>query len=100
MHDDGEVDARGTYTVIAIASLLNMLTPELAEGVAEFTVRMQTEPPFLNENKPKTKAAPSFLATNCNLRGITLFFSFVEGLRNKTYGKMKCGQHTRPAHTR
>lgn len=39
MHDDGEVDARGTYTVIAIASLLNMLTPELSEGVADFAVR-------------------------------------------------------------
>lgn len=42
MHDDGEVDARGTYTVVAVASLLNMLTPELAEGVAEFSVRCQT----------------------------------------------------------
>lgn len=29
MHDDGEVDVRGTYTVVAIAALLNMLTPEL-----------------------------------------------------------------------
>lgn len=38
MHDDGEVDARGTYTVIAVASLLNMLTPELSEGVAGFAV--------------------------------------------------------------
>lgn len=38
MHDDGEVDARGTYTVIAVASLLNMLTPELSEGVADFAV--------------------------------------------------------------
>ncbi|CAN0040253.1 unnamed protein product [Pylaiella littoralis] len=42
MHDDGEVDARGTYTVIAVASLLNMLTPELSEGVADFAVRCQT----------------------------------------------------------
>ena len=39
MHDDGEVDARGTYTVIAVASLLNMLTPQLSEGVADFAVR-------------------------------------------------------------
>lgn len=43
MHDDGEVDARGTYTVVAVASLLNMLTPELADGVAEFTVRRGIE---------------------------------------------------------
>ncbi|CAM9480395.1 unnamed protein product, partial [Ectocarpus sp. 8 AP-2014] len=42
MHDDGEVDARGTYTVIAVASLLNMLTPELSEGVADFAARCQT----------------------------------------------------------
>lgn len=40
MHDDGEVDVRGTYTVIAIASLLNMLTPELSKGVADFAVRV------------------------------------------------------------
>lgn len=39
MHDDGEVDARGTYTVIAVASLLNMLTEELTAGVADFAVR-------------------------------------------------------------
>eukprot|EP00903_Cladosiphon_okamuranus_P013427 g12507.t1 len=42
MHDDGEVDARGTYTVIAVASLLNLLTDELTEGVADFAARCQT----------------------------------------------------------
>ena len=42
MHDDGEVDVRGTYTVIAIAALCNLLTPELCENVAEFTVSCQT----------------------------------------------------------
>jgi hypothetical protein len=36
MHHDGEVDVRGTYTVIAIASLLNMLTPQLTEGVVDW----------------------------------------------------------------
>ncbi|CAN0364481.1 unnamed protein product, partial [Discosporangium mesarthrocarpum] len=39
MHNDGEVDVRGTYTVLAVASLLNMLTPQLVEGTAEFAVR-------------------------------------------------------------
>ena len=29
MHEGGEVDSRGTYTVLAIARLLNMLTPEV-----------------------------------------------------------------------
>lgn len=36
MHDSGEVDVRGTYTVIAIAHLCNILTPELARGVVEY----------------------------------------------------------------
>lgn len=26
MHDDGEVDSRSTYTIIAIARILNLLT--------------------------------------------------------------------------
>ena len=30
MHEDGEIDVRGTYTVVAVAALLNMLTPELS----------------------------------------------------------------------
>ena len=42
MHDDGEVDVRGTYTVVAVASLLNLMTEELREGAAEFTARCQT----------------------------------------------------------
>jgi hypothetical protein len=39
MHEGGETDVRGTYTVLAISSLLNMLTPELCEGVADFVLR-------------------------------------------------------------
>jgi protein farnesyltransferase subunit beta len=39
---DGEVDSRGTYTIIAIARLLNLLTPELTDGVADFLLRCQT----------------------------------------------------------
>jgi hypothetical protein len=39
MHDGGETDVRGTYTVIAIATLLNMLTPQLSEGVKSFVLR-------------------------------------------------------------
>ena len=42
MHHDGEVDVRGTYTVIAVAALLNMLTPELVDGVAAYTHSCQT----------------------------------------------------------
>ena len=42
MHQDGEVDVRGTYTVMAIAALLNLLTPELTEGVADYALRCQS----------------------------------------------------------
>ncbi|KAG5191845.1 terpenoid cyclases/protein prenyltransferase alpha-alpha toroid [Tribonema minus] len=42
MHEDGEVDVRGTYTVISIAALLNILTPELVQGVAEYVLAAQT----------------------------------------------------------
>jgi protein farnesyltransferase subunit beta len=42
MHDDGEVDTRGTYTVLAIARILNILTAELTEGVAEYLLSCQT----------------------------------------------------------
>ena len=37
-----EVDVRGTYTVISIASLLNLLTPELTAGVADYLLSCQT----------------------------------------------------------
>lgn len=39
---DREVDVRGTYTVISIASLLNLLTPELTAGVADYLLSCQT----------------------------------------------------------
>jgi len=34
-----EVDIRGTYTVLAVADLCNILTPELVEGSLEFLLR-------------------------------------------------------------
>jgi protein farnesyltransferase subunit beta len=34
LHEDGEVDVRGTYTVVAVAYLLNLLTPQLMAGVS------------------------------------------------------------------
>eukprot|EP01132_Coremiostelium_polycephalum_P006214 gene6214-7737_t len=39
---EGEVDSRTTYCAIAIASMLNILTPELKSGVAEYLTRCQT----------------------------------------------------------
>ena len=42
LHVDGEVDVRGTYTVIAVAALLGILTPELVEGAADFVLSCQT----------------------------------------------------------
>ncbi|GBG26095.1 Protein farnesyltransferase subunit beta [Hondaea fermentalgiana] len=39
---DGEIDTRGLYTVLAVASILNILTPELTEGCAKFIADCQT----------------------------------------------------------
>jgi len=39
---DGELDTRGLYTALAVASVLNILTPELTKGCAEFVGRCQT----------------------------------------------------------
>jgi protein farnesyltransferase subunit beta len=42
IHNDGEVDSRGTYTIICIARLLNILTSQLTEGVDDFILSCQT----------------------------------------------------------
>ena len=42
MHDAGEVDSRASYTVVAIARILNILTPELISGTAEYLLSCQT----------------------------------------------------------
>ena len=42
IHTDGEVDSRGTYTVLAISRLLNLLTPQLIDGVGHFLLSCQS----------------------------------------------------------
>ncbi|KAJ2775006.1 CAAX farnesyltransferase (FTase) subunit beta [Coemansia nantahalensis] len=42
MHAGGEVDVRGIYCALVVASLLNIMTPELVAGSAEFIARCQT----------------------------------------------------------
>jgi protein farnesyltransferase subunit beta len=42
MHKYGETDVRGIYCVLSVASLLNMLTPELLENIPEFISKCQT----------------------------------------------------------
>jgi len=42
MHEEGETDMRGTYCAIAVASMLQILTDELTEGVPEYVRRCQT----------------------------------------------------------
>lgn len=42
MHQDGENDVRGCYCALSVASVLNILTPELVDGVAEHIGRCQT----------------------------------------------------------
>ncbi|KAH3766525.1 protein farnesyltransferase subunit beta [Pelomyxa schiedti] len=41
-HDDGETDIRGAYCAIATAAILNILTPALVAGTAEWIGRCQT----------------------------------------------------------
>ncbi|KAJ1882298.1 CAAX farnesyltransferase (FTase) subunit beta [Coemansia sp. RSA 1722] len=42
MHKDGETDVRGVYCALVIASLLNIMTPELTENTANFISLCQT----------------------------------------------------------
>ena len=42
MHEDGESDVRGTYTALAIASHLNLLTDELIANTANYIASCQT----------------------------------------------------------
>lgn len=42
MHVDGEVDTRAVYCVLCIASMLNIMTPELIKGVPEWLQKCQT----------------------------------------------------------
>ncbi|EGW35526.1 beta subunit of protein farnesyltransferase [Spathaspora passalidarum NRRL Y-27907] len=42
MHEYGEADTRSTYCVLVIASLLNLLTPELTDGVQDWLNLCQT----------------------------------------------------------
>jgi len=42
MHDQGEIDMRGAYCAIAVASMLHILTDELVAGVPEYVRRCQT----------------------------------------------------------
>lgn len=42
IHIDGEADSRSTYTVLAIARILNILTPELTAGSGVYLASCQT----------------------------------------------------------
>eukprot|EP00002_Diphylleia_rotans_P022540 TRINITY_DN4414_c0_g1_i1.p1 TRINITY_DN4414_c0_g1~~TRINITY_DN4414_c0_g1_i1.p1 ORF type:complete len:308 (+),score=41.17 TRINITY_DN4414_c0_g1_i1:163-1086(+) len=42
MHYDGECDVRGVYCAISVASMLDILTPELTANTADFIKRCQT----------------------------------------------------------
>ncbi|KAJ1303977.1 hypothetical protein OPQ81_008387 [Rhizoctonia solani] len=42
VNKDAEVDVRGTYCLLVVATLLDILTPELAEGTSEFLRSCQT----------------------------------------------------------
>lgn len=42
MHENGEIDIRGTYCAISVASILGLLDKELTDGVEEYIGRCQT----------------------------------------------------------
>ena len=42
MHENGETDLRATYIVVCVSSLLNIMTDELIEGVADYILSCQT----------------------------------------------------------
>lgn len=42
MHTNGEIDVRGTYCALVVASLLNFLTPDFSRGLSEFITSCQT----------------------------------------------------------
>ncbi|XP_076631836.1 farnesyl transferase beta subunit [Colletes latitarsis] len=42
LHADGEVDMRGVYCALAVASLTNLYTPDLFEGTENFILKCQT----------------------------------------------------------
>uniref|UniRef100_A0A0G4I558 Protein farnesyltransferase subunit beta n=1 Tax=Chromera velia CCMP2878 TaxID=1169474 RepID=A0A0G4I558_9ALVE len=42
MHEDGELDMRGAYCAIASASMCQILTPQLTEGLVEYVKSCQT----------------------------------------------------------
>ncbi|EJC99512.1 terpenoid cyclases/Protein prenyltransferase [Fomitiporia mediterranea MF3/22] len=61
---DSEVDVRGIYCLLCVATLLNMLTPELVEGTASFIASLQTyEGGFSNASHPYFFAEPASLET-------------------------------------
>ncbi|KAI8833214.1 terpenoid cyclases/protein prenyltransferase alpha-alpha toroid [Chytridium lagenaria] len=42
MNRGGEVDVRGSYCAISVAKMLNLLTPQLTDGVAAYIAKCQT----------------------------------------------------------
>ncbi|KAI8062189.1 terpenoid cyclases/protein prenyltransferase alpha-alpha toroid [Gongronella butleri] len=42
MHEGGEIDIRGSYCALSVATLTNLMTPELTANCGDFVVRSQT----------------------------------------------------------
>jgi protein farnesyltransferase subunit beta len=69
---DGEVDTRGAYTVLSVASLLHLQTPALTAGVLEWLVTCQTYEGGLG-GEPGNEAHGGY--TFCGLAAATLLGS-------------------------
>lgn len=61
---DSEVDVRGIYCLLCVATLLDLLTPELVAGTASFIASLQTyEGGFASASHPYYIAEPPSLET-------------------------------------
>ena len=42
MHEGGEIDVRGSYCVLSVAYMLDLLTPRLTDGISDFILKCQS----------------------------------------------------------
>ena len=88
VHKNGEMDTRGIYSVLSVASIVNILTPELILGCAEFIAKCQTYEGGL-ASKPENEANGGYafcgFASLCILNRIDIIDldAFIEWLSLK-----------------
>lgn len=79
MHENGESDAGSTYCVLVIASLLDLVSPELTRGVLEWLNKTQTyEGGFAGTSNNEAHGGYSY----CAFASYFLLFETVEEVKN------------------